>query len=142
MRIVFEPAEGERREYDFDESRTLMSTEAAVVEKLTGWDFRGEFLQRLPGSVQAQRALLFVLEKRTHPTLAFKDFDFPAGAVSVLPDLGDMQRARALVESGQVALSPEQRAEALAQLDEAEAALGETAPKSPPTGTSDGEPAT
>lgn len=139
MRIIFSPTDGETREYDFDESRTLMSTESGVIEKLTGWDYRGEFLQRLPASTTAQRALLYVLEKRTHPTLAFKDFDYPAGAVTILPDRGDLARARALLESGQVSLTAEQRAEAEAQLDEAEAALGEPDPKSPPADSSSDE---
>lgn len=140
MRIIFTPAEGERREYDFDPDSTLMSTESGVIEKLTGWDYRGEFQQRLPASTTAQRALLYVLEKRTHPTLMFKDFDYPAGAVVIEPSQSDIDRAREQLLSGKVALPQEQIAEYLEQLDAIEAD-GETVPKSPAADSSDAGPA-
>lgn len=129
MRILFTPADGEKREYAFDPDRTLTAVEAGVVESLTGMDYRGEFEGRVHTSVKAQRALLYVLEKRTHPVLRFDDFDYPAGAVDIDLEAADIERMRQKVTESQN--RPEVKAAALAQLDAAEAELGEPAPKGP-----------
>lgn len=133
MRIIFTPTESERREYDLDEVR-LMTTETGVIESLTGWSwgYKGiEYLQRvMGGSTTAQRALLFVLEKRTHPTLVFKDFDYPADAVEVALGRSDFDRIKELIDDPNQPIPADQRAELRAQLEEAAESFGEdSAPK-------------
>lgn len=141
MRILFTPADGEKREYHFDPDRTLTAVEAGVVEQLTGMDYRGEFEGRVHTSVNAQRALLFVLEKRTHPTLTFPMFDYPAGAVDIDLDTDDIDRMRAKVTESQA--NSADKAAALAQLDVAAAEIGaEPGPKDQPAGISPGATAT
>lgn len=143
MIVKFTPTEGDTRTYDLDDIR-LMSTETGVIESLTGWSWgmHGlEYQQRVAGgSTTAQRALLYVLEKRAHPTLVFKEFDYPADAVEVALGRSDFERIKALVEDPSTPIPAEQRAELLAQLEEGAAAFDdEPDPKDPaPVSSGDG----
>lgn len=141
MIVTFTPVEGDTRRYEF-RLQKLASVEAAVIEKLTGMDYRTEFLQRLQGSALAQRALVYVFEKRSHPTLGWASFDFPVDAVEFEPDAADLADSRAALTSGKVDLTPDEIEAALRQVDALEAEMGEQAPKSPTTGTSDEPSAT
>lgn len=125
MIVTFTPAEGETRSYDFEPAR-LMSVEAEHVEKKTGKPYEQAVGDIVAGSALARRALLWVLEKRTHPTLAWEGFDYPYGAVEISFDKTELDE---LIDGVTKApgMADEDRAAALAQLQR----LRESAPESP-----------
>lgn len=128
MIITFTPAEGEKRVWEFTKS-TLMSVEAEVVEEKSGRTFDETIEAAFKGSARARRAIVYVLEKRTHPTLAWAAFDYPVDAVEIQFDRDELGRLREQVEK-RPGLSDAERAEAIEALSQAEAELPEV-PKAP-----------
>lgn len=141
MIVKFTPTEGDTRTYEFRPLK-MHRIEAQEIERLTGMDYRGDFLRRLETSTLAQAALVYVFEKRAHPTLSWAAFDFPIDAVEFEPDAQDIAESKEALLSGKVDLPPDEIAAKLAEVEAYEASLGEPAPKSPPTATSTAEPAT
>lgn len=126
MILTFNPGEGEARSWPVQLDK-IMQPEAELIERRTGmtWDeFGGKLAQ---GSALARRALVYVLEKRTHPTLAWESFgaDFPVGAISLEYDRDEM----AQIIAGMDEAMPDgaEKDAALAQLR----ALAEDAPEAP-----------
>ncbi len=125
MIVTFTPTEGDSRVYEF-KPRKMLSVEAEEIERLTGKTFSEAVAAVQSGSALARRALVFVFEKRTHPTLQWRSFDFPYGAVEVefdADEYGAMSEAIRVDPS----LDDDSRAEVLAQLAE----LAEDAPAVP-----------
>lgn len=90
MILTFTPDEGEKQEWRFRGDK-LMTTEAEAVEKVTGMSY-AEFGERLlQGNPTARRAVVWVLRKRTEPTLRFGEVDFPMGALQL--DFEDEEKA-------------------------------------------------
>lgn len=113
---------GQVQQWDVDFDRFL-SCEAEAIEKVTGLGFMKEFPAALDrGSVLAMRALLWVLQKRAHPTLKWADVQFTLDQLDVQPDRDELIRARenALVDEEMPAA---QREAYLAAIDERLAAL-------------------
>lgn len=129
MIITFTPTDSERRVYEFDPNK-LMSVEAELVEKKVGKPYGQAVTDIMQGSALARRALVFVLEKRTHPTLNWDAFDFPFDAVEFEFDRDELTDMRARVEASPL-ISDEDRTQALAQLDQLIAEAPEPAPKAP-----------
>lgn len=131
MIVTFKPDEGEARVYEFKPDR-LMFVEAEELERLTKLPYEGGFQQAIfEGSALARRALTFVFEKRTHPTLAWKTFgDFPVSAIKVEYDKSELADMRAALATAP--LTDEERAQASAAIDQLEVDAPE-APKAPPS---------
>jgi hypothetical protein len=88
--LTFTPDEGEKQEWRFRGDK-LMTTEAEAVEKVTGMTY-AEFGERLlNGNPTARRAVVWVMRKRTEPTLRFGEVDFPMGALRL--DFEDEEKA-------------------------------------------------
>lgn len=81
MKFVYKPEGAEPREWDFNPAR-LMNPEVEVIERHTGMAY-GEWMEAVSkGSMLALHGLLYVLLKRTTPTLRWTDVQF------CLEDLG------------------------------------------------------
>lgn len=75
MKVTYSPEDGDEQVFDYNPNK-LLSAEREALEKRTGRAFR-EFAQGvLKGDALCRRALLHVLLKRQHPTIAFDDVDF------------------------------------------------------------------
>ncbi|MEU9597204.1 hypothetical protein AB0E06_10370 [Streptomyces sp. NPDC048109] len=75
MKITYSPEDGEPQVFDYNPNR-LMSAEREALEKRTGRAFNEFAMGVLKGDALCRRALLHVLLKRQHPTIAFDDVDF------------------------------------------------------------------
>lgn len=75
MRFVYKPEGAEPKSWEFAPGK-LMNVEAETIEKHTGMTF-GEWGQKVGGgSILAIHGLLYVLLKRTTPTLRWDDVQF------------------------------------------------------------------
>lgn len=75
MKFVYKPEGADPREWDFDPTR-LMSPEVESIERHTGLAFT-EWVEAIgKGSFLAFHGLLYVLLKRTTPTLKWTDVQF------------------------------------------------------------------
>jgi len=114
--LTYIPDDGEKREFSF-RPRKLVSAEAEAIEDATGWTF-DEFGQKfLAGSMKAKRAALWVLLKREHPTLKFRDLSITPDEVALdfEPDEAAALREQLAADD---TIDPEQRENILAILDE------------------------
>lgn len=93
MIVTFTPVEGDTRTYEF-KPRLLPNRDAELLEKLTGKNYQSLVQAVTTGNALARRALVFVFEKRTHPTLKWDAFDFPYGAVEVEYDRDEFAAMR------------------------------------------------
>jgi hypothetical protein len=125
MIVTFTPTEGDSRVYEF-KPRQMPNSEAEQIEALTGKNYAEAVSLVQSGHALARRALVYVFEKRVHPTLSWKTFDFPYGAVEVEFDRDEFAAMSAAVASDS-SLDETARAEALAQIAE----LAEDAPEVP-----------
>jgi hypothetical protein len=122
--VSFTPVEGDTRTYEF-KAKKLLSVEAENIERLVGKPYSEAVQAIIAGSALARRALVYTLEKRTHPTLSWASFDFPYDAVDVEFDAEEMADIRAAIEAAPN-IDEQERAAMLAQFDEIE-----PAPKAP-----------
>ena len=113
MYVIFR-SDGEEQRYHFDAVK-VTNFEAEAVERETGWTWSefGERLQR--NSVTAMHALLWILQRRVHPTLKYRDVAFDMGQIEVEPELSELYEARDAAQDDR-SLSDERRAEILAQI--------------------------
>jgi hypothetical protein len=108
---------GEELRWDFHPAR-LMSVEAEAIEKVTGLTYAEWGAALLKGSAGSSRALVWVLRKRSEPTLRYRDVDFPIGDLGI--DLDAEEKAAVRVElASNTTLTDDERAEALAALGDA-----------------------
>jgi hypothetical protein len=111
MLFTYRPEGADERAWTYVPDK-LMSSEAEAIEKVTGQDFTEFNTALLHGSVTARRALLWVLLKRTEPTLRHSQVDFPAGAVKLDFEAHELTEMREQI-NGSDRLSDGERAEAL-----------------------------
>jgi hypothetical protein len=111
MIFTYKPEGAAERVWNYDPDK-LMSSEAEAIEKATRLNFAEFNSDLLKGSVTARRALLWVLLKRTEPTLRHSQVDFPASAVSLDFEASELANMREHI-MGSDRLSDEQRTEAL-----------------------------
>lgn len=75
MRFIYKPEGAEPKSWEFNPTK-LMNVEAEAIEKHTGMTF-GDWADKVgSGSVLAIHGLLYVLLKRTTPTLRWDDVQF------------------------------------------------------------------
>lgn len=120
MYLIYKPADGDEQRYHFDQA-SVTNFEAEGIERETGltWTEFGERLQK--NSVLALRALLWMLQRRVHPTLKFKDVSFKLGEVEAEMEPAELLAAR---ENILAAGETDETAEQLALVDAELAKLG------------------
>lgn len=85
MKLVYAPEGAEPREFDFDPSR-LMSPEIEVIERQTGMTY-GQWIEAMGnGSFTAFHGLLYIMLKRTAPTLKWNDVQFSVSDIDFQMD--------------------------------------------------------
>lgn len=131
MIFTYAPEGADARKWTYVPS-DLMSSEAEAIEKVTRLNFDEFNTAMMKGSITARRALLWVLLKRTEPTLRHNQVDFPAGAVKLEFEAHELTEMREKIEASDL-LSDDERIAALDGIETLlEAAGGETeAPKVP-----------
>lgn len=72
MIIIYTPADGEREEYD---ARTLRVSEAAIVSRTTDMKWGAVKEGIANEDLEAMRAVVWVLKKRSTPSLRYGEFD-------------------------------------------------------------------
>ncbi|XUL90994.1 hypothetical protein ACQ86D_33825 [Streptomyces galilaeus] len=76
MYLVYQPEGSDEPKRWKYQPKKLMSPEREMLERFTGKNFT-EFTQDvLKGNSKCRRALLYLYQKREHPTLKFDDVDF------------------------------------------------------------------
>lgn len=75
MKVTYTPEDGDEQVFDYNPNK-LLSAEREALEKRTGMGFNQFAMGVLRGNALCRRALLHVLLKRQHPTIAFDDVDF------------------------------------------------------------------
>jgi hypothetical protein len=82
LKVIYTPEGADPREWDFDPGK-MHDVEAIEIEKRTGLTY-AEFGERfLKGSILAKKALLFVLMRRSIPTLKWDELQFTVEEVNV-----------------------------------------------------------
>lgn len=137
MKLIYAPEGSEPETFDFGYWKFRSKDEAEVLERHLGMSWGEIKTQGLAGHVGVLRHLLWVLQKRTHPTLKLIDVDPYAGELKLDMDVEDMRRLRGDVND--MTADPEQKQSILDGLDEqiavkiaALAEAGEVVPKGPP----------
>lgn len=116
MLFKYAPEGADPRQWTYSPDK-LMSSEAEAIEKVTHLTYQEFGMRLLSGSVTARRALLWVMLKRTEPTLRYSQVDFPAGAVELEYEAHELAKIREQVEKD-ATLADEDRMAALDQLDQ------------------------
>ena len=116
MKLIYRPDGQEPQEWEFVLGKFRVG-EMKTVEKATGMPFATEFKDRLfKGDSTARQALLWVLRRRTDPTLQLRDVDFADDELTLEFSLPEWQDMRQSVEEAP-GLSDDQRTVALAAID-------------------------
>lgn len=129
MRFSYKPEGADPREWDFDASK-LLSPEAEAIERNTGMTYQEwqDSLRR--GSMLAFHGLLYVMLKRSNPTLKWDQVVFSYGEVDFILDEEETRQTIAALEAQDSLTDSEEEA-----LRELRASL-DAAPKDPPKGPS------
>ncbi len=98
MRFSYTPEGAEPRSWDFDPNR-LMSPEAEAIERHTGMTFEEWGTQVGKGSMTALHGLLYVLLKRSDPTLRYDAVSFCLAEVDFVLDDDETRQAIATLEA-------------------------------------------
>lgn len=117
MRVVYDPENGDRQEWDFDPDRVLQ-VEAEMIEKRYGDDRKFDvWLKDLnEGGAKAKKVLLWHLMRRTHHTLRYEDVpNFYMGEVRFDYSLSELAEARERILK--LEMSEERRQILLAEVD-------------------------
>lgn len=75
MYLVYTPDGQEPQRFPYN-PRKMMSPEMEAIERVTGRGFSQFTTEVLQGNALCRRALLWVLQKRKHPTLKFAEVEF------------------------------------------------------------------
>lgn len=121
MIIVYEPEGGDAHRWDLQTIR-ILATEAEAVERVTDLDWAAARVKVAKGSMLALRAVAWVLMKRTQPDLRYTAFVPAAEELSWEYSAAERAVIRKGIEDNDE-LSAEERAEILADFDEADATL-------------------
>ncbi|GAA4358403.1 hypothetical protein [Angustibacter luteus] len=117
MIVTYTPEGGEAHEWSFNPGK-LLSPEAEAIERVTGWNYRTDFADKLlRGSALALRALIWVLLKRADPKLKFTDVEYAQDEADVNFDADERREIRRLAAEDPD-MTDEDRAELLAALDD------------------------
>jgi len=116
MLFKYTPEGAEPQEWPFAPEK-LMSSECEAIEKVTGMTYQEFSVKILDGSVMARRALLWVLLKRTEPTLRHSQVDFPAGAVELQFEQHELKALRDAISADDT-MDNDARAKVVDALDE------------------------
>lgn len=92
MKVTYTPEDGDEQVFDYNPNK-LLSAEREALEKRTGKPFNEFAMGVLKGNALCRRALLHVLLKRQHPTIAFDDVDFCWDELKVEMTKGEIQLA-------------------------------------------------
>lgn len=115
MILNYTPEGASERNWTFIPDK-LLSSEAEVIEKVTGMTY-AEFGQALiKGSASARRALLWVLLKREDPPLRHNQVDPAVGTIGLDYESHELKAIRDEVQKSRD-ISDEERDAALAELD-------------------------
>lgn len=115
MIVTFVPDEGDKQTWTFKPDR-LLTTEAEAVERVTGQTYSEFGASLMNGGVTARRALVWIMRKRNgEPGVAFRDVDFPIGALSLELDDEEKALVRDAVTNDHT-MSDEDKATAIAEL--------------------------
>jgi len=93
MILTYAPEGAEPRKWPVEPAK-MMTSEAEAIEKVTGmtWDEFG--LALVKGSVVARRALLWVMLKRSEPTLRHNQIDPPVGSLTLEYERPELEAMR------------------------------------------------
>jgi hypothetical protein len=97
-RFIYNRDGAEPLSWEFDPNK-LMSPEAELIERLTGWTFKGWLEKLQDGSILALHALLYILLKRADPQLAFDDVTFSIAQIDMEYDDDDLRGAIETLQS-------------------------------------------
>lgn len=117
MRLVYQPeGQDQPTEWAINLGK-FRSLEIEAIERVTNYNYGSEFKERLlKGNALARRALLWTLQRRSHPTMKFADVDFADDELSLAFDLDELRDIRSTVADSDT--FPEvDRATALAEID-------------------------
>src|SRR5215207_8471842 len=106
MKLMYAPQGAEPQTFEFDTDE-LLATEAEDVETVGGvqWDTFGQWLQQLnTGGFRAWRAALWIMLRRSNPTLVFSDLNPRVGEIDL--DFRDEPAEAAGEGKGEVGDSP------------------------------------
>lgn len=97
MKFVYKPEGIEPRSWDFKPEK-LLNPEAEAIERHTGWTF-GEWVGKLGDtSMLALHGLLYVLLKRSSPTLKWDEVQFSLDEIGLEADDDEAPALRAHLE--------------------------------------------
>lgn len=116
MKLTYTPEDGEPQVWSFSADK-LMTTEAEAVEKVTGMSYDEFGTALVRGRATAKRAVVWVLRKRSEPTLRYSAVDFPMGALAVELDVDELLAIRRAAVDGLPGVSDEDVATALVDID-------------------------
>lgn len=84
MQLTYKPAGQEDPTVWVLNLGKLLSPEAEAIEKVTGMNYGLEYKEALlRGNMRCRRAILWVLQRRTHPTIKFDDVSFADDELSI-----------------------------------------------------------
>lgn len=109
MIIVYRPADGEERHFDF---RSVRTSEAQIVERTTDMKWSEITLGVRDDDPTALRGIVWVLLKRETPTLRWSDFDPLVDELVSRLDSREVERTA----EGIVKLPEDKREQAIAEL--------------------------
>lgn len=112
MKFVYKPEGADRREWDFDPNR-ILNVEAEAIERETGLTWAEVTEQLGKGSIRAIHGVLWVLLKRSTPTLKYADVQFRLDEIDFEVDEADAAAILAVLDAkmaGGEELTPSERA--------------------------------
>ncbi len=136
MKLVYTPADGERREWEYDPSE-VTAAEAEAVEDVTGSTWEEVNKAAGKGGIRARRAILWMLLRRDHAVLRFADVVFRVGELEwqfgrrELESMRDLARTMPLPPG----VTEAEREAGVAQFDKLIAAADHDGPGKAPSGT-------
>ncbi len=98
MKFVYTPEGADPRSWDFDPNK-LLNVEAEIIERHTGLTFAEVIENMSKGSMLALHGILFVLLKRSDPTLKWDSVQFSLSELDLDLDEDEAQAARAELEA-------------------------------------------
>jgi hypothetical protein len=113
--LVYKPEGSEEPKRWKYQPKKFMSPEREMLEKLTGKNFTEFSTAVLQGNSRCRRALLYLYQKREHPTLKFDDVDFAWDELTLEHSKGELLLMREQLSDS---VAPEQLDAVRAKLDE------------------------
>jgi spore cortex formation protein SpoVR/YcgB (stage V sporulation) len=115
MYLVYKPEGQEEPKRWKYQPKKLMSPEREMLERYTGRNFTEFTIDVQKGNSKCRRALLYMYQKREHPTLKFDDVDFAWDELTLEHSKGELLLMRENVADS---VPQDQLAAVLEKLDE------------------------